>query len=71
MQTFHVHCATLCKTATPTDKNCGNESKNHTTSKIFNYVLFVTKDTAAVLDDIEDKGPWRDIVVSLLYMCEA
>ena len=31
MKNFHIHCATQCKIAAPTDKNCGNESKNHTT----------------------------------------
>ena len=34
MKEFHMYCATLCKIVAPTDTNCGNESKNCTTSKI-------------------------------------
>ena len=34
---FHVHCGTSCKIRTPTDKNCGNESKIRLTHKICRF----------------------------------
>ena len=40
MKKFHLHCATPCKSAASTGKNCGNESKNCTTSKILNVRFF-------------------------------
>ena len=35
-----IHCATPCKIAASTDKNCGNESKNQTTHKIWKVSVF-------------------------------
>jgi hypothetical protein len=38
---FRVHCWTSCKIRTPTDKNCGNESKIRLTLKIRRFTPIV------------------------------
>ena len=41
MKIFHIYVATLCKFAASTDKNPGNESKNHTKSKYFIFSMYI------------------------------
>ena len=41
MKIFHIYVATLCNFAASTDKNPGNESKNHTKSKYFIFSMYI------------------------------
>ena len=42
MKIFHRPCTSLCTIVASTDKICGNESKNHTTSKYLIFSMYIS-----------------------------